>query len=400
MSIEKYLEEMRSIQSKFLEFLEDDENAKEKFRSLNLILEDIKIRDNKNDLRLFLHHIASVCANNHRGKNFFSKIECVLQIFKEELKKYYTNSEIFNIFKGDKRILLFLIKEKIIIFDEHVAKSIIKSKYLAKKYPQYFAPEMKLFMDKDWFPKYDPDNVYYKNEWVEEIKKELPDNFYELRKIGENESYISKLIREDSIQDFIIHVNQNCISLNALIVPSIFETNSFLIKKQNESDSKNGISLIEYAAFFGSIQIIKYLQIQGEELTPSLWLYAIHSQNAELIHFLESNNVEPTVTYNINNQIFEENSWIGCIRESIKCNHNAIANYFIDNYLENVDQTQNETFIQIFKYYNFGFIQSEHISELSFYLLCKYDYFLFVDELLSNNEDININDKIIQSHIF
>ena len=55
------------------------------------------------------------------------------------------------------------------------------------------------------------------------------------------------------------------------IPKSIYETNGF--KKLNDA------TLIEYAAFFGSIQIFKYLQIKGVKLTPQLWYFAIHGKN-------------------------------------------------------------------------------------------------------------------------
>lgn len=38
--------------------------------------------------------------------------------------------------------------------------------------------------------------------------------------------------------------------------------------------------------------------MDGVELTPSLWLYSIHSKNADLIHFLESNKVSPPIYTN------------------------------------------------------------------------------------------------------
>ena len=97
---------------------------------------------------------------------------------------------------------------------------------------------------------------------------------------------ICSLIRQDSVVDFITHVNRYNISPLSRISPSIFETNPFLIDNTNTS-------LIEYSAFFGSIQIFRYLLMNNAELTPSLWLYAIHSKNAELIHLLESNEVPP-----------------------------------------------------------------------------------------------------------
>lgn len=55
----------------------------------------------------------------------------------------------------------------------------------------------------------------------------------------------------------------------SMIFPSsIFEANSYLIEKKTQT-------LIEYAAFFGSIQIIKYLHFNNVELDPSLWIYVI-----------------------------------------------------------------------------------------------------------------------------
>ena len=80
--------------------------------------------------------------------------------------------------------------------------------------------------------------------------------------IGENDNYICELIRNDSIEDFVTYVNQQCIDLtNYFIKKSIFETNYVL---QN-----NTITLIEYAFFFGSLQIIKYLMLNRCELTYS-----------------------------------------------------------------------------------------------------------------------------------
>ena len=66
-----------------------------------------------------------------------------------------------------------------------------------------------------------------KNGWVEELKKELPENFYDKRKEGENDNQICELIRKDMITEFVVHVTGNGVSLIAKIQPSIYETNSF-----------------------------------------------------------------------------------------------------------------------------------------------------------------------------
>ena len=62
--------------------------------------------------------------------------------------------------------------------------------------------------------------------------------------------------------------------------------NSFLINKTP--------TLIEYSAFFGSIQIFRYLYQNRVEVFSTIWLYAIHGKNPEIIHFLEENNILPS----------------------------------------------------------------------------------------------------------
>ena len=109
--------------------------------------------------------------------------------------------------------------------------------------------------------------------------------FEEKCRTGENDSYLCTLIREDSVEDFISHVTRLNITLSSKIKPSIYETNPYLIGKE--------VSLIEYAAFFGSIQIAQYLKFNNVNFDFSLWFYSIHSNNADLIHFLEDNEIKP-----------------------------------------------------------------------------------------------------------
>ena len=224
--------------------------------------------------------------------------------------------------------------------------------------------------------------------WIDQInEKDLPNDFYEARKKGENDSHICELIRTDSVEEFIIHVTRNNYSLNSKINQSIYETNSLLIKQA----ASNNLTLIEYAAFYGSIQIFQYLKMNEVELKPSLWTFSIHSQDAELIHCLEENKVEPP-TFALSGM----SSYKSCIKESIKCYHNDIMNYIQDNLLENIEKNSQDGFTQSIKYYNFSFIQEEFINASSFNDFCHYDYYLIVNALLTaKNMNIDIN-KIIK----
>lgn len=234
MDTHKYLKEMRNIQEKLLTYIEDESNDEKNYCELNNNFDEIKIREDQHRLMSFLHLLTKISNNHHRGSNFFIKIDRILQNFQDDMKKYYSNSEIFNIFKSNKRILLFLIEQRILIIDEYFVKTITNGKYINAKYPQYFSPEIKPFLNEKWFPKSDPD--YNQNKWIEEINKELPDNFYENRKIGENDRFICKLIQKDSVEEFITYVNKTNYSLNSEIYSSIFETNYLLIKLQKDPE--------------------------------------------------------------------------------------------------------------------------------------------------------------------
>ncbi|KAK8844216.1 hypothetical protein M9Y10_024422 [Tritrichomonas musculus] len=140
------------------------------------------------------------------------------------------------------------------------------------------------------------------------------DEHEEKRRISENDSYICSLIREDLLDDFISYVLRSNFNIRSKIERSKYETNCFLIYKEP--------TIIEYAAFYGSIQVFQYLLLNNVELTPSLWIYGIHSNNAELIHLLERQKIAPP------NKLYKE-----CRNEAIKCHHNDIARYIINNYI-------------------------------------------------------------------
>ena len=152
MSIEKYIEEMKKIQENILDYIDSGTNIEEKYRDLNNLFDDIQIHNNQFKIKSLLYLIVKICNNHQRESGFFNKIERILYLFKNDMQKYFSNSELFHIFKSNKRLLLFLFEERIMIMDENIVKKIIKNqKYLSAKYPQYFQPEIQQFINEKWF---------------------------------------------------------------------------------------------------------------------------------------------------------------------------------------------------------------------------------------------------------
>lgn len=205
----------------------------------------------------------------------------------------------------------------------------------------------------------------------------------EKRKIGENDNEICRLIRKDLIEEFIIYVNKNDTNLKKKIEPSVYETNSFLMLTD--------VTLIEYAAFFGSSQIFKYLYKNGVPLTPSLWNYAIHGNNPELILILKEERV------NAEYDLFEFS-----LREAIKCHHNGVANFICENliddknfinYSDDYGYSDNLLFY-IFHYYNYDYFPNKFTSKFTFFYACQFDHYEIVEILLKTTK-IDINSEII-----
>ena len=158
MSLPEYFNEMKSIHELILQLIENEDNNQEIFQKLNRLLDDSKFRENKYKFRSLLYLLIKIADNYHRSPTFFNQIEIILNLFKTEIQKYFSNSEIFRIFKTNKRILLFLIEEKILIIDQNIAQKILNIPNEKAKYPQYFYPEIEPFISDKTKIRFDNEN--------------------------------------------------------------------------------------------------------------------------------------------------------------------------------------------------------------------------------------------------
>ena len=133
-------------------------------------------------------------------------------------------------------------------------------------------------------------------------------------------------------------------------------------------------TLLEYATFFGSIQIMKYLWINNVELTSSLWIYAVHSNNPEVIHFLEDKNIE-----------FDDKTF----SKAIKDHHNEIAHYIFNNYFDSstkISDLDDDVILTIFSSANYDFFPSKIDGNNIFFSLCQNEYNELIDFYLKLKE--------------
>ncbi|KAK8866974.1 hypothetical protein M9Y10_009943 [Tritrichomonas musculus] len=366
--MEEYVENMKLLQRSILDFVERKDNLEEDFQNLTSLIQNQNILKDPHEIKALLYLILKISNNHNRSSDLFEKIEKILLFLKQEITQTFSNIDIFNIFKNNKKIIYFLIEQKILTVDNSIYLKMMDPKYQKLDYPIFFSN-------------------YFKNtiedSKISDLLKDQPDNFEEKQKNCENDSKICEIIRNDSVEEFISYTNQTNLSLTAKIERSIFETNPFLLK--------NKPTLIEYAAFYGSIEIIKYLKSKNVDLSHSLWLYSIHSNKEELIHFLEENHVNPS------DESYEE-----CMKEAIKCHHNEIANYIKEKLLPKKESAKEgeepkisramrqNIYSSAIRYYNYAFFENYFNNNLCFIRFCQYDYFKIVESTLKNNKmDVN-----------
>ncbi|KAK8886774.1 hypothetical protein M9Y10_042244 [Tritrichomonas musculus] len=383
MNIKQYIDDINEIQHNILEYIEKEDDEEENFQNIISSFECKGTTKRKYEIKLVFRTLLKIAQNHHRTPNFFSKIEQILLYFKDEIKIFFTNADIFDIFKNNKRIILFLLEQKLMFIDEYVFSHISSQKFNSRNYHKYFEPEIESYfssLHEFILLRTDSDKDKDKDDKKIEDKKKF-DDFNSKRKKGENENELCQIIQQDLIEEFITLIKKENYSINSHIECSIFETNSFLLKNKK-------YSLIQYATFFGSPQIAKYLFLNGVKLNDSIWLYAIHGDDAEIIRLLEDK-------YKVK---LENNSSLlfKCILESIKCHHNDITNYLRCNYVEiKFSNYYYKTVLrQMFHYYNTSYFSDYQNKKLFFKYACEYDYFTLV-KLFLITKDIDLNEIVI-----
>lgn len=238
------------------------------------------------------------------------------------------------IFSKNKLILLILFKNKVLVPEYHIIQLMIKEKI---EFYFFFFTEIKNYI-----------GLKLKKSIIDRMisyDKSIFCNFEEWRGKCVNESLLCKTIREDLIKEFCIYINQANLSFDSKIRFSILKTNPLF-------ESNHKITLIEYAAFYGSIKIFKFLSLKAQ-LEPLIWIYAIHSNSQKMIHILKEMGVKPP------NHTYEK-----CLEEAIKCHHNELALYFLNNYFD--DQYT----YYFYKYFNFELILENDANNVCEQLSC------------------------------
>lgn len=299
----------KEIYSHILNFIDNIHNSNDDFQVLANIFTKNNISQNQEELINIFSCIISIIKNHRRHPCFFKNICNIILYFSTDIPKIFSKETLFEQFKDIPQVLTFLLQNKILIFDQDIFHKRFENsnskdhQYKITLYPGY----------RDFLRKKSKRKAIENT--ISKIDPNLLSTIDEKVQIGENDSYICTIIRQDAIQDFVCYINLTNKPFNSFIPFSLFESNSILRKKGK-------ITMIQYAAFQGSLKILQYMSQKEAEFDQSLWIFGIHSNNAKILHFLENHQVP-----------LPKGGYETCLIEAVKCHHNDIVRYIENNFI-------------------------------------------------------------------
>lgn len=119
MKVNQKIEEMM-LYDYFIDYLDQERKSDRKFNNLNRILKSHIFISNSHEIGQFLALVQKVVHSHCHSTFFYDKIFRVLSILLDGIKQIFSNISIFEMFKYEKRILLFLIENKILTIDNEM----------------------------------------------------------------------------------------------------------------------------------------------------------------------------------------------------------------------------------------------------------------------------------------
>lgn len=127
MEYQKCLNHNKELYDFLFKFIEDENEYEYHFQNLINQIEFQNITERREELELFIFLLIEISRNYHRYPNFINKINQIIQHYESNIKQTFTNSEIFNMLKNNKIILLFFINRETITIDQNIVSLILEN---------------------------------------------------------------------------------------------------------------------------------------------------------------------------------------------------------------------------------------------------------------------------------
>ena len=156
-----YLKWKKELYNKLIIYIENENFDEKNYENLISFIEKLNIMEKRQEFIEFLKLISKICKNYKRSISFLNKIEQIILKYDKNIRNILSNDDIFNIFKNNKYLLLFLIKKSILTVNQQIVDQILEKK--EKKYHLFFSPEIKSFVDLEKWTEIENELLRYEN---------------------------------------------------------------------------------------------------------------------------------------------------------------------------------------------------------------------------------------------
>ena len=236
---------------------------------------DILFKDHSSSIFFFYNIV-------HASKFRFKKLELILDIciyFSSEIKKNNTTDiELIMICYFFSNGLNYLFSKNFFSIESITEVSFNSDEIFITFLPEIteYDSEYSNLRESRLFEEEENDEL---KEYYEFVKSNPKDHFLN-RQLNYHPSSLHKSIREDDIETFQSILSKNNYDFNYRIKKSFYERLKMIMDED--------MSLIQIAAFYGSLNIFKFLFIQKNiEFNKNLLSYAYAGENIEIIHLCE-----------------------------------------------------------------------------------------------------------------
>ena len=270
---------------------------------LNFILNSNYMK-NTNGVYKLIQCISVIALSDPKTKPL---IQNILISLSDVIQKNVFSHDLYSIFHKTYDLMYFLIYKNILKLDETLISRICQYDYIFCYFSQLVkdrSPE--IYQSKK-------DSYLYASAFIDKTTDFSPEKFYNCIP----DDPLSIIIQNDNLQAFMDYITKNNIDINSSVKFSIYECNEFCNLFYIDQMPR----LIDYAAIHGSINIFKYLLVEGAILSSEIPLFAIKGGKTEIISLLEEN-------IEIRNHLISQKS----LNRAILYHKNNIIDYIRGNY--------------------------------------------------------------------
>ncbi|OHS99867.1 hypothetical protein TRFO_08164 [Tritrichomonas foetus] len=247
-----------------IQFMLSDINHQNLEDIINFIKSSVFIRD-KYSLEKLLSTLRVMISIRPLCINLYLQ---VLLSISDYIARFYTSDDLLLFFSKIFCVIAFLFENGLISIQSIQKKSRYNIQLFKMFYSEIQNNDAKFFNE-----------ILFEYPHLKEYLNSIDETLHKMYRIaGMNEDEVASVIRKDDLETFMTMINEQKINFYYEIPHSQYDHVKFI------NSSHKRPSVLEYSAFFGSVNIFKYIYSHNISLSDTLPRFAVAGANSEIIH--------------------------------------------------------------------------------------------------------------------